>query len=87
MIALLERDRPRVARRGARRDALASRRSTVAILGPGLRSRVVVPGWRCPRPPGARGYEPPPRDATPRSAFGTSPETAPRMSTDANLLL
>jgi hypothetical protein len=28
------------------------------------------------------GYEPPPQDATPRSAFGTSPETAPQMSED-----
>ena len=27
--------------------------------------------------PGAFGYEPRPQDATPRSAFGSSPETAP----------
>jgi hypothetical protein len=42
------------------------------------RSRVVVPGGRCPGPPEPDGYEPQPRDATPRSAIGTSPETAPR---------
>src|SRR5262245_26425862 len=32
------------------------------------RSQVVVPGGRLPGPPGANGYEPPPQDATPRSA-------------------
>src|SRR5262245_43722342 len=67
--------------------------STVAILGRGRasisgvssgsvqrapRSQVVVPGGRGPEPPGAGGYEPRPQDATPRSAFGSSPETAPR---------
>ena len=46
------------------------------------RSQVVVPGGRGPEPPGADGYEPRPQDATPRSAFGTSPETAPQMSED-----
>jgi len=39
------------------------------------RSQVVVPGGRGPGPPGANGYEPPPQDATPRSAFRMSPET------------
>src|SRR5215472_2732285 len=39
------------------------------------RSQVVVPGGRGPGPPGASGYKPPPQDATPRSAFGMSPET------------
>ena len=29
-------------------------------------------------PPGASGYEPLPQDATPRSAFGMSPDDAPR---------
>src|SRR5262249_23266641 len=43
------------------------------------RSQVIVPGGRGPEPPGAIGYEPPPQDATPRSAFGSSPETAPQM--------
>src|SRR6516225_6188047 len=32
------------------------------------RSQVIVPGGRGPGPPGASGYEPPPQDATPRSA-------------------
>src|SRR5262245_50190532 len=39
------------------------------------RSQVMVPGGRGPGPPGANGYEPPPQDATPRSAFRMSPET------------
>jgi hypothetical protein len=39
------------------------------------RSQVVVPDGRGPGPPGASGYKPPPRDATPRSAFRMSPET------------
>src|SRR5262245_24715426 len=47
------------------------------------RSQVVMPGGRGPGPPGADGYEPRPQDATPRSAFGSSPETAPQMSEDA----
>jgi len=34
------------------------------------RSQIVVPGGRGPGPPGANGYEPPPQDATPRSALG-----------------
>src|SRR6516165_508904 len=67
------------------RDARLSRRSTVAVLGSGAalaspafapdrlqrapRTQVVVPGGRGPEPPGANGYEPPPQDATPRSAF------------------
>src|SRR5262245_42755979 len=46
------------------------------------RSQVVVPGGRGPGPPGADGYEPRPQDATPHSAFGSSPETAPQMSED-----
>jgi hypothetical protein len=33
------------------------------------RTQVVVPGGRGPEPPEANGYEPPPQDATPRSAF------------------
>src|SRR5262249_22502118 len=62
------------------RGTLASRRSTVAVLGSGAallspafapdrlqrapRTQVVVPGGRGPEPPGANGYEPPPQDAT-----------------------
>jgi len=41
------------------------------------RSQVIVPGGRGPEPPGADGYEPRPQDATPRSAFGSSPEDGP----------
>src|SRR5215813_5450777 len=41
------------------------------------RGQVVVPGGRGPEPPGAFGYEPRPQDATPRSAFGSSPEDGP----------
>src|SRR5262245_21920872 len=51
------------------------------------RSQVVMPGGRGPEPPGADGYEPRPQNATPRSAFGPSPETAPQMSEDARTLL
>src|SRR5262249_18808393 len=77
------------------RETRASRRSTVAILGRGpcfhlrhfLRIRAASssrPG-RSARRTGSRasrggGYEPPPRDATPRSAHGPSPEDAPRLS-------
>src|SRR5262245_24952885 len=50
------------------------------------RSQVIVPGGRGPEPPGADGYEPRPQDDTPRSAFGSSPETAPPMSEDARSL-
>ena len=42
------------------------------------RSQVVVPGGRRPGPPGASGYELPPRDATPRSAFRIVSRTRPR---------
>ena len=42
------------------------------------RSQVVVPDGRGPGPPGASGYKPPPRDATPRSAFRMSPDDAPQ---------
>jgi hypothetical protein len=42
------------------------------------RSQVVVPGGRGPGPPGANGYEPPPQDATPRSAFRIVSGDAPR---------
>src|SRR5262245_15108753 len=41
------------------------------------RSQVVMPGGRGPEPPGADSYEPRPQDATPRSAFGSSPEDGP----------
>ena len=34
-----------------------------------LAAQVIVPGGRGPEPPEAGGYEPPPRDATPRSAL------------------
>jgi hypothetical protein len=51
------------------------------------RSQVVMPGGRGPGPPGADGYEPRPQDATPRSAFGSSPETAPQMSEDFRIIL
>jgi hypothetical protein len=68
--------------------------STVAVLGSGAallspafapdrsqrapRTQVVVPGGRLPEPPGAGGYEPPPQDATPRSAFRIASGDAPR---------
>src|SRR5882724_8944425 len=42
------------------------------------RSQVVVPGGRLPVPPGASGYEPPPQDATPRSAFRIVSRRRPR---------
>jgi hypothetical protein len=42
------------------------------------RGQVVVPGGRGPAPPGANGYEPPPRDATPRSAFRIVSRTRPQ---------
>jgi hypothetical protein len=94
------RDGPRLLRRGASHGGgtLASRRSTVAILGRGprfplrhfLRIRAASssqPGrsaWRAgSRTSRGLGYEPRPQDATPRSAFGTSPETAPQMSEDS----
>src|SRR5439155_24655971 len=41
------------------------------------RTQVVVPGGRGPEPPEANGYEPPPQDATPRSAFGIVSRTRP----------
>src|SRR5262245_40679716 len=50
------------------------------------RSQVVVPGGRGPEPPGTSGYEPPPRDATPRSAFRFALENAPSMS-EAGMVL
>ena len=40
-------------------------------------SQVVVPGERGPGPPGASGCEPPPQDATPRSAFRIASGDAP----------
>jgi hypothetical protein len=42
------------------------------------RTQVVVPGGRGPEPPEASGYEPPPRDATPRSAFRIVSRTRPQ---------
>jgi hypothetical protein len=42
------------------------------------RSQVVVPGGRGPAPPEASSYEPPPQDATPRSAFRIVSGDAPR---------
>jgi hypothetical protein len=48
------------------------------------RTQVVVPGGRLPEPPGASGYEPPPQDATPRSAFRFALENAPSMSEAVN---
>ena len=42
------------------------------------RTQVVVPGRRLPEPPGASGYEPPPQDATPRSAFRIASRTRPQ---------
>jgi hypothetical protein len=53
---------------GARRPTTAGRclaDPCSALLAP----QVVVPGGRGPEPPEAGGYEPPPQDATPRSAF------------------
>ncbi len=49
------------------------------------RSQVVVPGGRLPGPPGASGCEPPPQDATPRSAFGIASRRRPSMSEAGNL--
>src|SRR5215471_9385944 len=48
------------------------------------RTQVVVPGGRGPGPPEASGYEPPPQDATPRSAFRFALENAPSMSEAGN---
>jgi hypothetical protein len=42
------------------------------------RIQVVMPGRRGPEPPGASGYEPPPQDATPRSAFRIVSRTRPQ---------
>ncbi len=42
------------------------------------RGRVIMPAGRCPVTSRACGYEPQPQDATPRSAYGPSPEDAPR---------
>jgi hypothetical protein len=42
------------------------------------RTQVVVPGGRGPEPPEASGYEPPPQDATPRSAFRIVSGDAPQ---------
>jgi hypothetical protein len=44
------------------------------------RSQVVVPGGRLPGPPGASSCEPPPQDATPRSAFRIVSRRRPSMS-------
>src|SRR5262245_58919951 len=76
------------------RGTLASRRSTVAVLGSGAalllpafapdrlqrapRTQVVMPGGRGPEPPEANGYEPPPQDATPRSVFRIVSRTRPQ---------
>src|SRR5262249_39984084 len=46
--------------------------------------RVVVPGEGA-LPPGATVPEPPPQDATPRSAFRMPPDDAPSMSKAGNL--
>src|SRR5262249_37582716 len=99
VVALVTRDGPRLARRGAR-PAGRARLSALhrGDFGPGgrasfsgiasgsvqraPRSQVVMPGGRGPEPPGAVVSEPLPQDATPRSAFGSSPETAPQMSGD-----
>jgi hypothetical protein len=92
------RDGPRL--RGAarvQRDALASRRSTVAILGRGPRFHLrhffriraassSQPGrsaWRAgSRTSRGLGYEPRPQDATPRSAFRIVSRRRPSMSRD-----
>src|SRR5262249_29142922 len=42
------------------------------------RTQVVVPGGRGPEPPGANGYKPPPRDATPRFEFRIVSRTRPQ---------
>jgi hypothetical protein len=85
VVAFARRDGSARVRRGASHDGtLASRRSTVAVFGRGprfhlrhcLRIRAASssqPGrhaWRAvSRTSRARGYEPRPQDATPRSAF------------------
>src|SRR5262249_3193228 len=85
------------------RGRLASRRSTVAVLGSGAallspafapdrlqrapRTQVVMPGGRGPEPPGANGYEPPPQDATPRSAFRIVSRTRPQVARLTSVLL
>jgi hypothetical protein len=93
------RDGPRLLRRGASHGGgtLASRRSTVAILGRGprfhlrhfLRIRAASssqPGrsaWRAgSRTSRGLGYEPRPQDATPRSAFRIVSRRRPSMSED-----
>src|SRR5262249_55709282 len=50
------------------------------------RTQVVMPGGRGPEPPGASGYEPPPQDATPRSAFRIVSRRRPSMSEAATFL-
>jgi hypothetical protein len=52
-----------------------------------LAAQVIVPGGRGPEPPGAHGYEPPPQDATPRSASRTVSRNARHPSGDRNLLV
>ena len=47
-----------------------------------LAAQVIVPGGRGPEPPGAHGYEPPPQDATPRSASRTVSRNARHPSGD-----
>jgi hypothetical protein len=56
-----------------RRRAFAPDRSQRAP-----RTQVIVPGRRGPELQGASGYEPPPQDATPRSAFRIVSGDAPR---------
>ena len=89
------------ARAPLRSGTRASRRSTVAFSGSGprflfpefppgqsselLAARFLVPGGRVPRAIRAGGYESPAADATPGSAFRTSPET-PLVSRDARYI-
>ena len=50
------------------------------------RGQVVVPGGRGTQPPEASGYEPQPRDATPRSAFRIVSRRRPSLSRDGRYI-
>ena len=58
--------------------ALQRRAAAFGSVQRAPRSQVVVPGGRLPGPPEANGYEPPPQDATPRSAFRIVSGDAPQ---------
>ena len=61
---------------------LRGRASLTGICAGSVTASSSHPGrsaWgRLPEPPGAGGYEPPPQDATPRSAFRIASRTRPQ---------